>query len=483
MASQQQPGSPEQMVDVTASEWLMIIITGFTGLFLGPMALIPGAVVVGMFAYRVNPELMRKTAAATWIRGLLPAPTNQEDAVPATGVTVNKVPLSKIIVSKGTTSTKALAMIDLATLARCSTLLLVGSRGSGKSTLLRALLSARKDAIMVYDPHASPSDWPMATMVHNSETSISNGLASAYKRLQVRKEERRKGIRTSDWPSICLAADEWGAIVSSVTLPKAIDRTPGEVSTELMKEGRKFGIGFVAGAHGKTNASLGCTGDQEAFIQSFDWIVNMGGFTRKMLAKEYGELVDQIPMGTNEQGGTFPLIVVCESPTTGELRLLDMRGLEKIVDSTSKPSRTSASTQPDDRLLAGLLRTVQSTLNVQQQPERSDTVQARSDAVHDRSGVQPKGAERAKTEASEGAERSESLSSEELRRLVKAVELFKLNGSKQRAIETAFECKKGGSSIWKRASFLFDRAVADEEASSPNSGEEPPEWFGKAFGE
>lgn len=73
-----------------------------------------------------------------------------------------------------------------------------------------------------------------------------------------------------------------------------------------------FAIGFVADAHGKTNVSLGCTGDQEAFLASFDWIVNMGSFARKTLPKIYSERWDEMPMGHNKQGGTFPLVVACE---------------------------------------------------------------------------------------------------------------------------------------------------------------------------
>lgn len=267
------------------------------------------------------------------------------------------VPSGKPTASPATTAT--LPMIDLATLARCSTILLVGSRGSGKSTLLRALLSARRDAVMVYDPHAAPSDWPMATMVHNSETSIAAGLLSAYVRLQKRKDERRKGIRLQDWPGFTLAADEWGSIVADVVLPKKLDVTPGSISLSLMKEGRKFNIGFVAGAHGKTNKSLGCEGDNEAFLNSFDWIINLGAFTRSMLKREYAELLSEIPMGTNEQGGTFPLIVVCESPTTGELRLLDMRGLDQGVNHfappVAPPTRQSSPAPSENHLLASLL--------------------------------------------------------------------------------------------------------------------------------
>ena len=492
MATQQPPETTEQQIDVTAAEWLMIMVTGFTGIFAGPFAVIPGAVVVGMFAYRLNPELMKASAAGKWVRGLLPAPAPEQD-VPAqpssskAGATATTAqPATRATAAKGKAA-KALPVIELEQLASATTILLVGSRGSRKTTLLRAILSVKREPIMVYDPHAYPTAWPMAAMLHNTEESISKGMASAYKCMLARREEMRSGVRTEGWPKFTLAADEWGSIVSSVKLPKEIDMTPGQVSTELMKQGRKFEIGFVAGAHGLTNASLGCVGDQEAFFNSFDWIIHMGAFTRRMLPLIYLERWDEMPMGTNEQGGTFPLCVACEHRASGEVYLLDMRGLAEMVDTrpaTQEPiiPAQRAQANPDSTLLASMFD-VQPGVNVQRPFERSNTVQPRSDAVQDRSSVQANGAERPKSDTNEAAERSETLSPDELRRLVKAVELFKLNGSKQRAIETAFGCKKGGSSVWQRASFLFDRAVADEEAPEPSADDEdePPEWFSRSF--
>lgn len=372
MATQQQhkaPETPETQIDVTAAEWLLIIITGFTGVFAGPFAIIPGAILLGMFTYRVNPELMRNTAAGKFVRGLLPAPAPDDSSLPApatTGHTATAQTAARVASATAApaTAAPALAMIDLATLARCTTILLVGSRGSGKSTLLRAILATKavqkEELIAMYDPHAHPQAWPMASLLHNTEEKISSGLVSAYKRLRARKKEMNEGIRIEGWPRFTLAADEWGSIISNVELPESIKKTPGEVSTELMKEGRKFGIGFVAGAHGFTNKSLGCTGDQDAFMQSFDWIVNMGGFMRKALPKEQSHLWESIPLGTNEQGGTFPLIVLCENPTTGEFRLLDMRGLDKRVDTQPAPAPAAmpweqAKPSADSALLAGML--------------------------------------------------------------------------------------------------------------------------------
>lgn len=479
MATQHTPETPEAQIDVTAGEWLMIIVTGFTALFLGPVALIPGAATMAMFTYRINPELMPNSKAGQWVRGLLPAPITDEDtqappttATAPTGVTSKAVAATTgtVATGKAATPAKSLAMIDLAALARCSTILLVGSRGSGKSTLLRAILAAKQEVIAVYDPHAHPQAWPMATMLHNSEETISSGLASAYKRLRARRHEMRTGVRTEGWPKFTLAADEWGSIVANVKLPKEIDRTPGEVSTELMKEGRKFGIGFVAGAHGKTNKSLGCEGDQEAFLESFDWIVHMGGFTRKMLIKEYSELLDQIPMGTNEQGGTFPLIVVCES-TMGELRLLDMRGLDRMVDSTSRQITpivpwSKAKTSGDDGLLAGLLA-----------PSTGDT-NAPRESPRDMQGT---AAESEGTLGDMGT--GDTPTPQEIAQITMSL-------SRGMTVNQAAKAMKGYNGrtrarLMAKVEYvksLMETQPSSSEGPAPDStDDEPPEWFGKAF--
>ena len=88
--------------------------------------------------------------------------------------------------------------------------------------------------------------------------------------------------------------------------------------------------------------------------------MNMGAFTRKVLPQLYLDLWDEMPMGKNEQGGTFPLCVACEHRASGELYLLDIRGLDQMVDTS--PAQTAPiippqrpRTGPDQALLAGML--------------------------------------------------------------------------------------------------------------------------------
>ena len=73
------PVMDDATIEVTVGEWGMIIVTAFTGIALGPLALLPGAILICMFTYRLNPELMQATKVAQWVRGLLPAPTDDED--------------------------------------------------------------------------------------------------------------------------------------------------------------------------------------------------------------------------------------------------------------------------------------------------------------------------------------------------------------------------------------------------------------------
>lgn len=366
MASKQPANEPATVdaTDLGAAEWGMVIVTGFTAMFAGPFALIPAAFLGGMFLYRTNPALFQATKAGQFVRGLLPAPADdqaddQADEQPAVASS-SPAPVAKVAKAPAAAALTTMPeMLTLAELARCSTILVVGSRGSGKTTLLRALLSTRREAIMVYDPHAAPHDWQMATMTHNSEASMASGLVGAYKRLETRKGERRSGARTEGWPSFTLAADEWRAIIEDVQLPKEIGRTPVEISSKLMREGRKFNIGMVIGAHGTTNSHLGCVGDNAGFLNSFDWIIYLGAEAKTMYKKHAPDLWADVPMARNPQGGTFPLVAICISPTTGDVCYLDMNGFTQYAPAP-KPAKKqapwiTAAPTVEDGLLAGML--------------------------------------------------------------------------------------------------------------------------------
>jgi hypothetical protein len=64
---------------------------------------------------------------------------------------------------------------------------------------------------------------------------------------------------------------------------------------------------------------------------------------------------------------------------------------------------------------------------------------------------------------------------DEIRRLGHALRLYAVERSKQRAIETAFRCSKGAGQTWRRASRLFDLAIAGGHArdNAPAGADRP----------
>jgi hypothetical protein len=59
-----------------------------------------------------------------------------------------------------------------------------------------------------------------------------------------------------------------------------------------------------------------------------------------------------------------------------------------------------------------------------------------------------------------------NLTPDELQRLVHALSLHAQGSGKVKALEQAFDCRKGGSMLYQRASWLFDQAIT-------TAGEQP----------
>lgn len=229
-----------------------------------------------------------------------------------------------------------LSTISLQQLAKATTILVVGSRGSGKSTLIRALVGQKPIATLVLDPHNKPGKWPDGSEIIGGGSNyqgIYSGAVGLLGELKHRSGQLDRGeVQEGEFPNLLVAADEWGSIVDEASeyAPKG-GPLAGDITRRYLKEGRKFGMQWVGGAHGDTAKSLGSAGDTVAFQQSFDYIVYSGGFVRRKLDElKRLDLMKSIPMGTTPEGNAFPLIVLVYSPTQGNWSLLDMRGINQL---------------------------------------------------------------------------------------------------------------------------------------------------------
>ncbi|MBX0330502.1 tetratricopeptide repeat protein [Oscillochloris sp. ZM17-4] len=336
--------SPPPDTDLRPREFGVALLMAAAWYFLGPWGIIPTI----WFAYlivqaqpgwidvgtRLLPVAQRRalsdgaaTARQQWRQ--LTAPWREIDAtgasraLPAWG---DNDPLAET-----GNDAPALPVITLAELAQSPNILLVGGPGSGKTTLLHALIAARPWRAYVLDPHAHPDKWPA------SATTIGGGrdFAAIYALLRRAEGEltKRAQILSRDaaarFARFALAGDEWGSVASEIGHAKDED-PPGRLLLRLLKEGRKFGISFLGAAHGDTAASLGCSGDTAAFRNSFDWFVYMGGFVPREL-KDQPALLRRLPTTRTPEGKTLPLVAIAVSPISGERRLLDLRGIDRVA--------------------------------------------------------------------------------------------------------------------------------------------------------
>lgn len=94
---------------------------------------------------------------------------------------------------------------------------------------------------------------------------------------------------------------------------------------------------------------------------------------------------------------------------------------------------------------------------------RTDTSEGSSATSSARSAAFGNTAESAK-KAQNRAELAEEVNVRELQLVTKALTLKAKGATKQEAIETVWGCTKGGGKVWRRASALFDAALATAEA-------------------
>lgn len=217
-------------------------------------------------------------------------------------------------------------------LAIAKNILIVGGPGSGKTVLQNMLVRLRMQGgseIQVVDPHNYPGKWSVPVIGSGGNyDEIGVALTAAESLLKQRNEQLSSGeVREGKFPRVTLVGDEWRNITRRV--PDA-----GRVLGHLLTEGRKFGVCVIAGSHNDTNAAIGSAGDKQSFMNSFDWIVYMGGFAAEQLSRAgigYPTFVSP-----NDQTES-PLLVVARH--TGERKnyLLSLRGFAQHMGGSNAP--------------------------------------------------------------------------------------------------------------------------------------------------
>lgn len=309
-------------------------------------------------------------------------------------------------------------------LAAGDNLLIVGGKGTGKTTLLAALVARRQGIHIVLDPHNEPGKWGTLRVIGGGRdyAAITRILTDAMQSLQVRYGRMNKQPGAS-FARTTFVWDEWRSIARSVA-------EAGDVVTSIVTEGRKVRLCVLAATHNDTVAALGCKGDKEAFMSSFDWHVYTGAFASR-------EIPHCPTMDTPH--GAIPALAYCFSVHKQRGYVLDLRTI-------------AVTEQSSDDLLAALLGA-----NGSERSRRSGECSMAFDGVRTPSNEN--------TEHSDDAVRPENggitATPDETERTAQTVAMIQSGSGKARAIEDVWGCKKGSSKQYQRAIFLVDAALDD----------------------
>ncbi len=334
-----------------------------------------------------------------------------------------------------TNKTPALPTVTIDQIARGDNILLVGNKGSGKSTLLDALVKLRDGTTVVIDPHHSPGSWQGARVVGAGRDyeSIATFLGDVEKSLSARYREMAKGKRQFHRLTIC--GDEWRSITQKVD-------GAGGVFASVITEGRKVRLCVLAASHNDTVSSLGCKGDKDSFMNSFDWIVYTGAFATQRLPSTM-----EIPLIPTEHGD-IPALAFAVNVNQQKDYALDLRDVT---------TSTVLTEQDKQNLLNNLL------LGTEQPPERSKNRGACSGACSSVLGL-ANGKEKSKGESGKGDSTNENstpkATNEEIERTRKVVELIADGHGKAKSIEIAWDCTRGSSKAYKRGDYLYQEHLA-----------------------
>jgi len=122
----------------------------------------------------------------------------------------------------------------------------------------------------IFDPHHAVAKWPKYAIVYGA----GRNFPQVYEKLVWlhdlldRRAKEQAGKREGDctFPPVALIADEWGSILSNVKVERG-QTSPSDLVMDLLKEGRKFKIGFLAGANDLAHkAALGLLPPEKAAV-------------------------------------------------------------------------------------------------------------------------------------------------------------------------------------------------------------------------
>jgi hypothetical protein len=193
-----------------------------------------------------------------------------------------------------------------------------------------------------------------------------------------------------------------------------------------------------AASHNDTVSSLGCKGDKDAFLNSFDWIVYTGSFATQRFP---GTM--EIPLIPTEHGD-IPALAFAVNVNQQKDYALDLRGVA---------SSTVLTEQDKQNLLNNLL------LGTEQHPERSKNRGEWSSVL----GL-ANGKEKSKGESGQGDSTNENstpkATNEEIERTRQVVALIADGTGKAKSIEIAWDCTRGSSKAYKRGDYLYQEYQA-----------------------
>ncbi|NJN65368.1 MAG: hypothetical protein HC884_00965 [Chloroflexaceae bacterium] len=283
-------------------------------------------------------------------------------------------------------------------------LFLHGSQGTGKTTILRAILATRKGGIVLFA--VKPDDaWEFDHFTIDDDgsfTTIEVALVATLQHVKQRIADYKAGIRHEP---ITIVVDD--ALVVRDMCQDAYDALVQYVATV----GRSYGVRLILCLHSKNGVVAGFKGKTDMLT----------GFLKLILSRNHQAIL--------------------RDESENEEASINTRGVRKLAR----------------RTLAG--RAFVIPVERSENDELLNVAFGLSQAIEpdtERSGSGSFGSENGDVPAANG---NLSMTPNELSRLTRAIQMHAAGATKETAICTAFECRKGSSKTYRRAVELFGAAV------------------------